>query len=91
MNINAKRKLISEIPKKKCAYCLSTENLTYDHKVPLSKGGKNIPKNIQVLCRCCNSYKSRLTNGEIKSLARWIYWINDLRLLKGKKLLGQKK
>lgn len=29
-----------------------------DHIVPLSKGGKHIPSNVQCLCRECNEYKS---------------------------------
>jgi hypothetical protein len=35
--------------------CGSTEDLTGDHVVPLSEGGMNVPSNIGVLCRSCNS------------------------------------
>ena len=34
--------------------------LTLDHIKPRSKGGKRNPKNIQLLCRHCNSLKSDL-------------------------------
>ena len=32
--------------------------LTIDHIIPLNKGGKTIPENLQVLCRKCNASKS---------------------------------
>jgi len=41
----------------RCLKCGSTENLTIDHVIPLSKGGKNTVDNIQVLCDTCNKKK----------------------------------
>jgi 5-methylcytosine-specific restriction endonuclease McrA len=41
----------------KCLCCGSTENLTPDHIIPLSRGGKNIIENIQPLCLTCNKRK----------------------------------
>lgn len=41
----------------KCLRCGSTENLTEDHVLPLSKGGSNWIENIQPLCGSCNSSK----------------------------------
>ena len=40
-----------------CAVCGSTNNITIDHKYPLSKGGANTRDNIQPLCKSCNSRK----------------------------------
>jgi 5-methylcytosine-specific restriction enzyme A len=38
-----------------CTDCGSTSDLTGDHIVPLSQGGLNVPGNIAVRCRSCNS------------------------------------
>ena len=42
----------------KCAICGSTENLTEDHIVPLSRGGSDYIENIQPLCSRCNASKN---------------------------------
>ncbi len=31
--------------------------MTMDHLVPISRGGTNDPRNLQVLCRRCNGSK----------------------------------
>lgn len=41
-----------------CKVCGSKDRLTLDHKVPLSKGGKHVRANLQVLCHSCNSRKN---------------------------------
>ena len=41
----------------RCAYCGSTEKLTIDHVIPLSRGGTNWPSNLRPACRSCNSAK----------------------------------
>lgn len=41
----------------KCARCGSRENLEYDHIVPVSKGGSNTARNIELLCQNCNRAK----------------------------------
>lgn len=41
-----------------CAYCGAVNNLTCDHVVPLSKGGRNIIDNVVPACLSCNSSKN---------------------------------
>lgn len=41
-----------------CVTCKSKENLSIDHIHPVSKGGSDEFKNLQVMCRSCNSRKS---------------------------------
>lgn len=43
-----------------CAYCTSecSDDLTLDHVVPRSKGGKNTVSNLVVACRICNEAKA---------------------------------
>lgn len=42
----------------KCARCGSRENLEFDHVIPLSKGGSNTVRNVELLCERCNREKS---------------------------------
>ena len=42
----------------KCARCGSREKLEYDHIIPISKGGSNTERNIELLCEKCNREKS---------------------------------
>ena len=54
---------IKEMKSKKvgsCSYCgvvMETINLTIDHVIPLSRGGKHSPDNLAFACRSCNSSK----------------------------------
>ena len=41
----------------KCVQCGSSENLTIDHILPFSRGGKTEKKNFQTLCKKCNLKK----------------------------------
>ena len=42
---------------RRCIQCGAEENLTADHIHPVAKGGKTALKNLQTLCRSCNSRK----------------------------------
>jgi len=51
-----------------CAYCGSTEDLTIDHIVPLSRGGAHSFDNLTVACGTCNNSKGA------KKLIEWMWW-----------------
>lgn len=53
-------KKIFEMYNYTCQYCGKKENLTIDHKIPLSKGGNNEEENMWVLCMGCNQKKRDL-------------------------------
>lgn len=51
-------KLVLEVCGGACVKCGSTERLTIDHIIPLSKGGEHDISNIQPLCLSCNDKKN---------------------------------
>lgn len=55
--------------KYRCQYCghrFSTEELTFDHVVPISKGGRKAWENIVTACIRCNNRKSGRTPPEAR-------------------------
>ena len=47
-----------------CLYCGDNRNLTIDHVIPKSKGGKNTWKNLVTCCQRCNTKKDNLSPAE---------------------------
>jgi 5-methylcytosine-specific restriction endonuclease McrA len=59
-----------------CHYCgqqVGRENLTMDHVVPLSRGGKSKKGNLVPACKACNNKKKYLLPVE------WAEYLNALR------------
>jgi len=50
-------KLLSDIFKDRCLYCQGNTKLTYDHVVPLCRGGETSVSNCVIACKSCNSSK----------------------------------
>jgi hypothetical protein len=50
----------------KCLLCGTDKNISVDHIIPFSKGGRTIETNLQTLCRSCNSKKKdkEVVNGK---------------------------
>ena len=50
--------LVADLLTLACAYCGATDNITVDHVIPLSKGGKHEANNLAPACLPCNSSKN---------------------------------
>ena len=73
------RKKIGDIEKRalfdwqkgRCMYCGIKRNLNefdIDHKNPHSRGGSDSLRNLQLLCRTCNTRKGAKTDGEFRKV-----------------------
>lgn len=65
---NIQRILVSQEYLCAAPFCSCSVAITYevDHIIPLSKGGSNMPDNLQILCRTCNRSKGA------KSMDVWV-------------------
>lgn len=61
---NVSRKAIFTRDQHTCAYCKAKENLTLDHILPQSRGGKNEWSNLITACLKCNLKKGNRTPKE---------------------------
>ena len=43
---------------KVCQFCGTDKDLQFDHKYPVSLGGRGTLENLQLLCKECNNFKS---------------------------------
>ncbi len=57
----------AQLQKGVCHYCgqqVGGENLTMDHVIPVSRGGKSVKSNIVPCCKACNNEKKNITPAE---------------------------
>ena len=54
------RRLVWKRDGGKCSKCGTSSELEFDHIIPVSKGGANTAKNIELLCMKCNRKKGDL-------------------------------
>ncbi len=54
-----------------CSFCGTTEKITIDHIIPISRSGNHSVGNLQPLCKSCNSSKKTKLNSEYK------YWLKQ--------------
>ncbi len=54
----------------RCVYCNSTEDLTLDHVMPKSRGGRTSWENLATACKRCNAKKGDCTPEEAMMLMR---------------------
>jgi hypothetical protein len=64
-----------------CCYCGSQKNaqaLTRDHIAPLSRGGRDIWKNVVTACRPCNQRKGARSPGQSGMMMRYVPYVPSL-------------
>lgn len=59
--VELNRKNVFKRDNHECQYCGATENLTLDHVIPKSKGGKSTWENLVTACMKCNNKKDNKT------------------------------
>lgn len=57
---------IQKILNSSCIFCGTTENITVDHLIPLSRGGRHSIGNLAPSCKSCNSSKGTRTVMEFR-------------------------
>jgi len=72
-----------------CQYCSTIKDLTVDHVVPQSRGGKSVWDNCTTACKTCNNTKGSKLCGEAKMYPKkkpWQPTISEFLTIKMKKL-----
>lgn len=57
--------------KGRCMYCgrkMTIHHFHVDHKMPISRGGKHIMSNLQLICMPCHGRKGNMSNGEFRRM-----------------------
>ena len=65
---------------KGCKYCdrkMTLRNMVCDHIVPLAKSGDSVVKNLQLICKSCNTRKGPLDEDEFENLIEWVNQLKD--------------
>ena len=69
------KKMFYEVYGEKCKYCdriLKVSTMVCDHIIPLSKNGESTPKNLQIICRQCNTRKGPLKEKDFCLILDWV-------------------
>lgn len=75
-----------------CLKCGTAKNPTWDHIVPIAKGGDHHPLNLQPLCRACNEKKQACTadyrTGEQRKAVGSVWVVEPIHKLIDRSSLG---
>ena len=69
------KKMFYEVYGEKCKYCdriLNVSTMVCDHIIPLSKDGESTPKNLQIICKQCNTRKGPLEEKDFCLILDWV-------------------
>lgn len=62
-----------------CAICPQTlDDYHVDHIIPLSRGGKHLPSNIQLLCQPCNNHKASFMMSELVTRSYFKEYVSSI-------------